>query len=233
MRRFTPLQKKETDAAKEEEEEDPTAQPEMTQDQIMTQYRITQQHTMGIWRSCTKCLFEKQTRTRNVVRFRSTSCMLKLYEYSCFATFELGQESCQLITCKLGYVRRNASSGSIASETTCCEESCHLFACPPRYTHKSTSLTTVGKISSCCEKSCALFICEGNKKISFSSTKAGTSANCCESTAITTTLAPAFLSPHYFDQENLHLGLGYQKRYQGSKFRSRYLQSRLKDSDSR
>jgi len=113
------------------------------------------------------------------------------------------QESCQLVTCKLGYIRRNASSGSTAVETTCCEESCHLFTCPPRYTHKSTSLMIVGKISACCEKSCALFICEGTKKISFSSTIAGTSSNCCESTTITTTLAPAFLSPHYFDQENL------------------------------
>eukprot|EP00434_Breviolum_minutum_P020958 symbB.v1.2.018488.t1/scaffold1477.1/size133841/2 len=94
------------------------------------------------------------------------------------------QESCQLITCKLGYIRRNASSGSIAAETTCCEESCHLFACPPRYTHKSTSLMIVGKISACCEKSCALFICEGTKKISFSSTIPGTSSNCCESTTL-------------------------------------------------
>jgi len=58
----------------------------------------------------------------------------------------------------------------------------------------------VGKISACCEKSCALFVCEGTKKISFSSTIPGTSSNCCEST---TTLAPAFLSPHYFDHQNL------------------------------
>ena len=124
-------------------------------------------------------------------------------------TSELGQESCQLVTCKLGYIRRNASSGSTAAETTCCEESCHLFTCPPRYTHKSTSLMIGGKISACCEKSCALFICEGTKKISFSSTIPGTSSNCCESS---TTLAPAFLSPHYFDQENLHLDLEYQKK---------------------
>ena len=149
--------------------------------------------------------------------FRWTSCMLKLYEASCFATSELGQESCQMVTCKLGYVRINASSGSIAAETTCCEESCHLFACPPRYTRKSTSLMIVGKISACCEKSCELFICEGTKKISFSSTIPGTSSNCCESTTITTTLTTAFLSPDYFDQENLHLDLEYQKRYQGSK----------------
>ena len=162
--------------------------------------------------------------------------MLKLYyEASCFATSELGQESCQLITCKLGYIRINASSGSIAAETTCCEESCHLFACPPRYTHKSTSLMIVRKISACCEKSCELFICEGTKKISFSSTIPGTSSNCCESTTITTTLTTAFLSPHYFDQENLQLDSEYQKRYQGSKLNSagNYLQSRLKESVSR
>ena len=147
--------------------------------------------------------------------------MLKLFVRRCFGTSELGQESCQLITCKLGYVRINASSGSIAAETTCCEESCHLFTCPPRYTHKSTSLMIVGKISACCEKSCALFVCEGTRKISFSSTIPGTSSNCCESTTITTTLTTAFLSPHYFDQENLHLDLEHQKRYQGSKLNSR------------
>ena len=143
--------------------------------------------------------------------------MLKLLVCRCFVTSELGQESCQLVTCKLGYIPRNASSGSIAAETTCCEESCHLFTCPPRYTRKSTSKMIVGKISACCEKSCALFVCEGTRKISFSSTIPGTSSNCCESTTITTTLTTSFLSPHYFDQENLQLDLEYQKRYQGLK----------------
>ena len=165
----------------------------MTQDQI-TQHRITQHKTLGTslsWSSVFGGLARKglfwETRTGNVVRFTFGWVACWNHACNCFATSELGQESCQPITCKLGYVRRNASSGSIAAETTCCEESCHLFACPPRYTHKSTSLMIVGKISACCEKSCALFICEGTRKISFSSKIPGTSSNCCESTTITTT----------------------------------------------
>ena len=69
-----PLQKRQ----KMQKEEDATAQPQMNQDQRSDNDSILDHSTshrrnlaalkLHFWRSCTKCLFEKLARTRNVVR---------------------------------------------------------------------------------------------------------------------------------------------------------------------